>query len=679
MKPILLDKTKTLTALATDKTNGIGRLSDVISCTVTEDLNSAYTATMTYPVSGVFYDRLVTGALIKLKPNLYDQAQIFRIEKISKPINEIVTINMNHISYDLKKTSVLPFTANGATMTLVSLKQHMQGGTAFNFATNVSDGKTEFKNEVPVSARTLIGGGDTNFLSVFGGECEWNNLLVNIVQRRGADNGVKISYGVDLTDITHDESVESVYTHVQPYITISTTEEVSEGETQSVQKTIVGDLQEVIANVPEANREILNVDLSSEFSGRQQDEPEPTVEEINTACQKYIDDNNIGVPSVSMTISFLPLWQTEEYKNIAPLKRVSLGDTVHIDYHKIGIQAEARVISYTWNVLSEKYDSLSLGDVKSTLAGTIAGIESDIATGNIGGNGGLSTGSQTQVDQIVQNAIKKATELLTGAYGGYMVIGTNADGQPNELFFMDTNDKATATKVIRLNSNGIGASVTGINGPYIASMLIDGTINASRITFGELDGNLIKANTIMAGALDEVLGGRINDSYDNAADAIDKAQQAQNSANNAQATADGAQSSASNAQNTANTALETADDAYKQALEVQSAAAQAQGDANEANRLAQGALDGLSELSNAFFVDSVGAHVRDTSGSETVIQGDGMHNLVEGEEVARFTPNDSHVNNLAVSQFLMFGAHRAELVTINGEQCTGFFWIGDVL
>ena len=399
---------------------------------------------------------------------------------------------------------------------------------------------------------------------------------------------------------------------------------------------------------------------------------------LNAAAKKYIADNKIGVPSVSMTVSFLPLWQTEDYKNIAPLKRVSLGDTVHIDYRKIGIQAQARVISYTWNVLSEKYDSLSLGDVKSTLAGTIAGIENDIANGNIGGNSGMSSNQQTQVDKIVADAIKKATELLTGAYGGYMVIGTNADGQPNELFFMDTNDKATATKVIRLNSNGIGASVTGINGPYIASMLIDGTINASQITFGELDGNLIKANTIMAGALDEVLNANINDAFNNAVDAIDKSQQAQNTANNAQATAEGAQSTADGAQNTANDALETADDAYQQALEVQASAEQAQNDANEANRLAQGALDGLSELSNAFWADYVGAHVRDTSGAEAIIQGDGMHNFVDDNEVARFTKDDSHVDNLAVARFLMFGAHRAEMVTINGEQCTGFFWIGDV-
>ena len=670
MKPVILDTTKSLTALVNDKTNGLGRLSDCLTCIVSEDLNSAYTAKLTYPVSGINYDKLVTGALLKIKPNLYDDPQIFRIESISKPINEIVTVNLNHISYDLRKSSVLPFSANGGNMTMIEMKSHMQGCDDFSFSTNISDTSTLFENTVPQSARSLIGGANVNFLNTFGGEVEWDNLNVNVVQKRGNDNGVTIRYGVDLTDLTHDETLENTYTHVQPYITV--TEQQEEGG--SVQKTILGDLQTVI-DVSSANMRILNLDLSSNFTGRTDEEGEPTKEEINSAAQTYIQDNNIGVPTISMSVSFVPLWQTEEYKDIAPLKRVSLGDTVHIVYNRIGIKAEARVNAYEWNVLTEMYNSLSLGDVKSTLQGTIAGIENDISNGNIGGDKPISV---TDVDKIVQNAIDKATQLLTGAYGGYMVIGTNADGQPNELFFMDTNNKETATKVIRLNSNGIGASVTGINGPYIASMLIDGTINASQITFGELDGNLIKANTIMAGALDEVLNANINDAFNNAVDAIDKSQQAQNTANNAQATADGAQSTANGAQDTANNALETADDAYQQALEVQASAEQAQNDANEANRLAQGALDGLNELSNVFWADYVGAHVRDTSGSETIIQGDGMHNFVDDNEVARFTKDDSHVDNLAVARFLMFGAHRAEMVTINGEQCTGFFWIGDV-
>ena len=670
MKPIILDATKSLTALVSDKTNGLGRLSDCLTCVVSEDLNSAYTAKLTYPVSGLNFDKLVVGALLKIKPNLYDDAQIFRIESISKPINEIVTVNLNHISYDLRKSSVLPFSANGGNMTMIEMKSHMQGCDDFSFKTNISDTSTLFENTVPQSARSLIGGATVNFLNTFGGEVEWDNLNVNVVQKRGNDNGVTIRYGVDLTDLTHDETLENTYTHVQPYITV--TEQQEEGG--SVQKTILGDLQTVI-DVSNANMRILNLDLSSNFTGRAEEEGEPTKEEINSAAQTYIQDNNIGVPTISMSVSFIPLWQTEEYKNIAPLKRVSLGDTVHIVYNRIGIQAEARVNAYEWNVLTEMYNSLSLGDVKSTLQGTIAGIENDISNGNIGGDKPISV---TDVDKIVQDAIDKATQLLTGAYGGYMVIGTNADGQPNELFFMDTNDKATATKVIRLNSNGIGASVTGINGPYIASMLIDGSINASRITFGELNGNLIKANTIMAGALDEVLNANINDAYDNSVSAIDKSQQAQNTANNAASDADAAQSAAENAQQAADNAQQAADNAQEMAGNAQQIAMEAQEASDKANELASGATAGLQQISQVFYADATGAHVKAANDNETVIQSDGMHVMVGDTEVARFTRDDSHVDNLAIGRFLMFGAHRAEVYEQDGEVGTGFFWIGDV-
>ena len=37
------------------------------------------------------------------------------------------------------------------------------------------------------------------------------------------------------------------------------------------------------------------------------------------------------------------------------------------------------------------------------------------------------------------------------------------------------------------------------------------------------------------------------------------------------------------------------------------------------------------------------------------------------------------MRNLAVQDYLMFGAHRAELLTINGVQGTAFYWIGDIV
>lgn len=169
------------------------------------------------------------------------------------------------------------------------------------------------------------------------------------------------------------------------------------------------------------------------------------------------------------------------------------------------------------------------------------------------------------------------------------------------------------------------------------------------------------------------------DANETANSAQDTANNAQNTANNAAADAEAAQSAAENAQNTANNAQNTANSANEIANNAQQTALDAQVASDKANELASGALDGLRQQQQTFYADATGAHVRGAgTENETVIQDDGMHVMVGDDEVARFTRDDSHVDNLAVGRFLMFGAHRAEVYEEDGEVGTGFFWVGDV-
>lgn len=160
--------------------------------------------------------------------------------------------------------------------------------------------------------------------------------------------------------------------------------------------------------------------------------------------------------------------------------------------------------------------------------------------------------------------------------------------------------------------------------------------------------------------------------------AQDTANNAQNTANNAASDADAAQSAAENAQQAADNAQQAADNAQEMAGNAQQIAMEAQAASDKANELASGATAGLQQISQVFYADATGAHVKAANDNETVIQSDGMHVMVGDTEVARFTRDDSHVDNLAVGRFLMFGAHRAEVYEDGGEVGTGFFWIGDV-
>ena len=87
MIPILFESTAT-----SFTTNGIGRLSDAISCTVTEERNGPYELEMQYPISGVHFHELQHSRIIYATPADGKDAQPFRIYRIEKPLDGICTI-----------------------------------------------------------------------------------------------------------------------------------------------------------------------------------------------------------------------------------------------------------------------------------------------------------------------------------------------------------------------------------------------------------------------------------------------------------------------------------------------------------------------------------------------------------------------------------------------------------
>lgn len=163
--------------------------------------------------------------------------------------------------------------------------------------------------------------------------------------------------------------------------------------------------------------------------------------------------------------------------------------------------------------------------------------------------------------------------------------------------------------------------------------------------------------------------------------------------NNAQSSADKANTNASNAQQSANSAQNTANNASTKADQVKADAAaaslaaqkakdqadKAQKDSDAAKALATNAWNDINDLEQVVIVDSSGVRVLESKNSKNYshIKSDGMHVFNNGNDVAQFG-QQSKMNNLAVKDYMMFGAHRTELSTINEEQGTAFYWIGDI-
>lgn len=453
-------------------TNGLGRLSDAISCTVTEERNGVYELDMRYPITGAHYSEIDIGTIITARHCDKLDVQPFRVYRITRPLDGIITIYARHISYDLNNIFIKPLTAASITdLFLTKIPANNINTNPFTFWTDKTM-NIAFSVGVPSSLRSILGGSEGSVLDVYGpGEYEFDGYTVNFWNHRGADNGVTIRYAKNLTALSQDYNGEGLYNSVAPYW---------KGADSQGQETVVT-LPEGAVSLPGVtNVLITSLDMSEDF------QTQPTVSDLRTAATSWLNDHAATTPRENLDVSFVQLWQTNEYKNYAPLQRVALCDTVHIEYAQLGVSATAKVIKVVYDVLLERYDSMELGEPRSSLSSTIISNEQAIQN--------MQDDKDDQLTQM-EAMIQAATDLLAGGLGGHVVINRNANGEPNEILIMDTDDITTAMNVIRMNLNGIGFSTNGYNGPFSTAWTIDGHLNATFITAGILSAIMIQGPT----------------------------------------------------------------------------------------------------------------------------------------------------------------------------------------
>ena len=631
--------------------NGLGSLPDAISCKVTEERNGCYELEMEYPVGGLHYDLIENNRIIYAKPNETSDPQPFDVKEITPSMNKMTaTIYAQHVRYRMNGIPVSPFSAQGINDALAGLKQNSLIKHPFTFYTDIVNGSSKFNVGLPGTLGSLLGGTKGSILDTFSGsagcEYEFDRFNVKLHSHRGTDSGVSIRYAKNLTGCKMESSIESVYTGVLAYW-----QKKEEGK----EELLSSDIQYITNHTSYPREYIYMLDCSSDF------EDTPTVEQLNAKALNYAVNNRIGEPSVSVDVSFIPLWGTEEYKAIAPLERVCLCDTVTVRFDLLGVNVKAIVNKTVYDVLSEKYESISIGSAKSKLGETI---KQEVHN--------QAEAVKKDTISAVQGSIDSAVDKIRGGTDGHVILAANANGETNELYAYDGNSLETASKVLRLNYEGIAGTDKGVNGKYNVAITTDGQINATRITFGEMNGNLIKANSVVIGALDEEVTNKIDSAQSSADKANTNASNAQQNANNALDAANKADAKADQATSDAAAASLAAQKAKDQAD-----AAQAKSD--EANRLANSAWTGVTTLEQVVKVDQGGVKVLEAANSKNYakMQSNGLHVFTNENQVAQFG-EESKMRNLAVQDYLMFGAHRAEMRIEDGEEGTAFFHVGDI-
>lgn len=433
---------------------GIGALTDCIRCEASEERNGKYEMTLVYPANGIHADQIQYGSFIKAKPNFTDDPQLFQVYKIGKTMGGQFTVYCQHVSYLLSGKVITSGTAGSCTAACTLLTASA-GGFTINTDKNVS---ADFNITEPSSVRSWFGGKAGSLLDVYGtAEWHYDNFTCSLKAHRGADRGVQIRYGKNLTQLSQEINMENLCTGIIPFC-------IDETKTKTVGTRVATGL------ILDFDRDKA-VDFSDDVDF---ESATPLLTQLATLASNYIANNNFTDVFNSITLDFVQLSDLTE--------RVDLCDTVHIYFDALGITASLKCVATTWDVLNERYISCTFGDMRTSIADTIVNQQKEVA-------------DKPSVSEMGK-AIDTATKLITGNLGGYVVMhDSDNNGYPDEILIMDTPDISTATNVIRMNQSGIGLSTTGYVGPYTTALTASGIV-ADAITTGILNANLIKAGVI---------------------------------------------------------------------------------------------------------------------------------------------------------------------------------------
>lgn len=369
MIPILYDTNETAFS-----NNGLGRLRDCISCTVSEERNGLYEADFEYPVSGANFDLIRVGRIIGVTHNESDDVQPFDIVSYSKPIDGIVTFHCTHISY---RQSYMTVTGSNISSLAdaFDLLGTAEPTNPFIYETNkTSSAYMAAADGKPKSVRSLLGGTEGSILDTYGGEYEWDRFRVILHDNRGVTRPFTIRYGVNMLKYDETFDTQGSYSSCIPFWANGT-------------EIVIGDRQ-FATGVTIANRgECVPLDVSDKFQSK------PSKADVEAMGLAVMATKNVYNPTQTLHVEFARLQDVPDYENFRRLYQCNLCDIINVAFPDYDFTGQFKIVKTTWDVLADRYESLELGDLSISLAQALG-----ISNGSYSG----SAAPTTDVDKVIE-------------------------------------------------------------------------------------------------------------------------------------------------------------------------------------------------------------------------------------------------------------------------------------
>ena len=333
--------------------------------------------------------------------------QPFRIYRVVPELDK-VTVYARHIFYDLLDNMVKSLkpspSAVGASV-VQSLSGACLSSHDFSFYSDLTSTAedVEWENVNPVEAML----GENGLVSKYGAELARDWYDVFLVRRVGNNTDVSIREKKNLTGISYDVDETDVVTRIMP------TGEDADGN--------ILYLPELYIDSPNLNAythpKWIHLPVSEAREVTDGDEPKSKAQcyaEMRKAAQAEFDAG-CDLPTVTLKVDFINCSDAEEYKQYAALTDIFIGDSVRVIARRIGVEVSMRMTQYTYDCLTRKYTSVTLGTAADTLEGSMISsrqLPSGVISGsklaiNSVGAGQLQSGSVGSL-QVKMAAIQTA-------------------------------------------------------------------------------------------------------------------------------------------------------------------------------------------------------------------------------------------------------------------------------
>ena len=351
------------------------------SCELETELNGSWELTLSHPLDKDGRWKYIEENAVISCPTFMSEKQLFRVNKVEKTDTEVQATAYPIFfdsADDLFLMDTRPTNQNGQQALNI-----MTSGSKYSGQSDIA--KTGTAYFVRRNMMDAVNGEDSpSFIGTWGGEILYDNFKIIINERVGGDYGAEVRYGKNMSGINYSVDMSDVVTRIVPV--------AYNGRTMSGSSPWVD--SENISKYPKVyTREVKfdDVKLAEDVSGDSEDGDIicQNQTQLDQALAEKCEDMfaaGADLPAVTIEVDMVDLENTEQYKDVKDLVKVSLGDSVYCRNSKLNITTTARVIKLSWDCIKNISKSMTLGDFEydyfSELSSSLEAVSKVIGPGN---------------------------------------------------------------------------------------------------------------------------------------------------------------------------------------------------------------------------------------------------------------------------------------------------------